>query len=63
MVLKTDEIFNAYDVLQIHMHSSDAEIQQAYRKRSLKVHPDKVCLFLISVFIFYKFILCIIEFE
>ena len=36
-----DEV-NPYELLDVNLESSEAEIRRAYRQRSLKVHPDRV---------------------
>ena len=36
-----DEV-NPYELLDINLESSEADIRKAYRQRSLKVHPDRV---------------------
>ena len=41
--MSTDEV-NPYELLDISLESSEADIRRAYRQRSLKVHPDRVCL-------------------
>jgi hypothetical protein len=33
---------NAYELLDVALEATDAEIRKAYRTRSLKIHPDKV---------------------
>lgn len=39
--MSSDEI-NPYELLEITLEATDQEIRTAYRKRSLKVHPDRV---------------------
>jgi len=39
-----DNEVNPYELLDVTLESSEAEIRRAYRQRSLKVHPDRVCL-------------------
>ncbi|KAF8814796.1 DnaJ-domain-containing protein [Phlegmacium glaucopus] len=36
-----DEEINPYELLDVKLESSEAEIRRAYRQRSLKVHPDR----------------------
>jgi preprotein translocase subunit Sec63 len=43
----TEEI-NPYELLNVKQESTEQEIKTAYRQRSLKVHPDRVCLPLLS---------------
>ena len=38
-----DDEVNPYELLDVKLESSEAEIRTAYRQRSLKVHPDRVC--------------------
>ena len=38
---------NPYELLGISQEATEAEIRTAYRTRSLKVHPDRVRLYLI----------------
>ena len=33
---------NPYELLDVNLESSEADIRRAYRQRSLKVHPDRV---------------------
>ena len=40
----TDDEANPYELLDVKLESSEADIRRAYRQRSLKVHPDRVCL-------------------
>ena len=39
----TEEGVNPYELLNIEQDSTDQEVKTAYRQRSLKVHPDRVC--------------------
>ena len=43
-----DDEVNPYELLDVKLESSEAEIRRAYRQRSLKVHPDRVCLLKIN---------------
>jgi DnaJ family protein C protein 17 len=36
---------NAYELLELTIEATEADIRRAYRQRSLKLHPDKVCPF------------------
>ena len=40
--MSSDEDVNPYELLDIAMEASEADIRKAYRTRSLKVHPDRV---------------------
>ena len=40
-----DEETNPYDLLGVNTESTEQEIRTAYRQRSLKVHPDRVCAY------------------
>lgn len=40
----TEDVINPYELLEVAVDSNDADIRKAYRQRSLKVHPDRVCL-------------------
>ncbi len=40
-----DEETNPYDLLGVKTESTEQEIRTAYRQRSLKVHPDRVCAY------------------
>jgi len=40
----TEEEVNPYELLNIKLDSTEKEIKTAYRQKSLKVHPDRVCL-------------------
>ena len=42
-IMLTDKV-NPYELLDISLESSEADIRRAYRQQSLKVHPDRVCL-------------------
>ncbi len=42
---------NLYDVIGVGMEATSAEIKRAYKKRALKLHPDKVGPALIDQFI------------
>ena len=33
---------NAYKILEIQPHASDAEVKKAYREKAKKFHPDKI---------------------
>ena len=41
MSTANDEV-NPYELLDVNLESSEADIRRAYRQRSLKVHPDRV---------------------
>lgn len=41
MSTANDEV-NPYELLEVTLESSEADIRRAYRQRSLKVHPDRV---------------------
>lgn len=43
------EEVNPYELLGLSIEATEAEIKTAYRQRSLKVHPDRVRLFIISI--------------
>lgn len=43
-VMSSDEP-NPYDLLELAVEATDADIRRAYRQRSLKIHPDKVSSF------------------
>ena len=43
--MSSEEGPNAFELLNVSVEASDAEIRTAYRKLSLKVHPDRVCGF------------------
>ena len=34
---------NAYEVVGVTSEATDTEIKKAFRQRSLKTHPDRVC--------------------
>ena len=34
---------NPYELLDVKLEATEQEIRTAYRQRSLKVHPDRVC--------------------
>lgn len=36
-----DDEVNPYELLDVNLESSEADIRRAYRQRSLKVHPDR----------------------
>lgn len=36
---------SAYEILSVPNDASDGDIKSAYRKQSLKVHPDRVSIF------------------
>jgi DnaJ homolog subfamily C member 17 len=40
--MSDQEEINPYQLLDISLDASDADIKSAYRKLSLKVHPDRV---------------------
>lgn len=40
----TEEEVNPYELLNIKLDSTEQEVKTAYRQKSLKVHPDRVCL-------------------
>lgn len=42
-----------YRVLEIAASATESEIKKAYRKLSLKVHPDKVCMLFFILYVFY----------
>jgi hypothetical protein len=37
------EDVNPYELLEVTLESTEAEIRKAYRQKSLKCHPDRVC--------------------
>lgn len=39
--MSTEEEINPYELLELTVEATEAEIKSAYRKRSLKVHPDR----------------------
>ena len=39
----TEEGPNPYELLELTSDATDADIRKAYRQKSLKVHPDRVC--------------------
>lgn len=41
-----EEEANPYELIGVGLEATEAEIKTAYRQRSLKVHPDRVCYFL-----------------
>lgn len=41
--MSAEEEINPYELLQVKQDSTEQEIKTAYRQRSLKVHPDRVC--------------------
>jgi len=41
--IMSDEEVNPYALLDVNTESTEKEIRTAYRQRSLKVHPDRVC--------------------
>jgi preprotein translocase subunit Sec63 len=45
----TEEEINPYELIGITSEATDAEIKTAYRQRSLKVHPDRVCTLLLKL--------------
>lgn len=42
----TEEEVNPYELLGVTLDVADGDIRKAYRQRSLKVHPDRVCVVL-----------------
>jgi DnaJ homolog subfamily C member 17 len=46
----SEEENDPYELLGLTAEATDAEIKRAYRQRSLKVHPDRVCTFPSSTF-------------
>ena len=36
---------NPYELLGVGVEATDGDVKSAYRKLSLKVHPDRVCGF------------------
>lgn len=40
--MNTEVEVNPYELLDVKVESTEQEIRTAYRKRSLKVHPDRV---------------------
>ena len=42
----TEEEVNPYELLGLAIEASEQEIRTAYRQRSLKVHPDRVRIYL-----------------
>lgn len=40
--MSSDEDVNPYELLDVAMEATEADIRKAYRTRSLKVHPDRV---------------------
>lgn len=45
--MSTDEPeTNPYELLGLNTESTEQEVRTAYRKLSLKVHPDRVCAIL-----------------
>lgn len=36
------ELYNPYEILEIHQEATDEEVKKAYRKAALKYHPDRV---------------------
>src|SRR5688572_396415 len=42
-IMDTKVEVNPYELLDIKVEATDQEIRTAYRQRSLKVHPDRVC--------------------
>lgn len=42
--MSDDEDINPYDLLGVLFDATDNDIKSAYRKQSLKVHPDRVRL-------------------
>ena len=45
MSTANDDEINPYELLDVNLESSEADIRRAYRQRSLKVHPDRVMSF------------------
>ncbi len=46
MTMNTDnqnEEQNAYEIVGVSSDATDADIKKAFRQRSLKTHPDRVC--------------------
>lgn len=41
--MSDDPEINPYDLLGLSTDATDQDIRTAYRKLSLKVHPDRVC--------------------
>lgn len=50
-----DEDINPYELLDVPLEATEQEIRTAYRKRSLKVHPDRVGIFYSSVSLIFTF--------
>lgn len=42
LTMSSDEDVNPYELLDVAMEATEADIRKAYRTRSLKVHPDRV---------------------
>lgn len=45
--MSTEEEVDPYELIGIKLEATDQEIKTAYRQKSLKVHPDRVCRLLL----------------